>query len=106
MNLKIVQQYDGNFTLELAAKETLFGLLRGEAFLQQIANQAACAEIEFTELLFQPVPYAPSATKGMPVEYEPYHDSPDYVIRRFPAKILPFDSAQGASWLSGVEDSG
>ena len=27
-------------------------------------------------------------------------------IRRFPAKILPFDSAQGASWLSGVEDSG
>jgi len=28
------------------------------------------------------------------------------VLRRFPAKILPFDSAQGASWLSGVEDSG
>jgi len=31
-----------------------------------------------------------------------------YIVdpRRFPAKILPFDSAQGASWLSGVEDSG
>lgn len=88
MNLKIVQQYDGNFTLELAAKEILFGLLRGEAFLQQIANQAACAEIEFTELLFQPVPYAPSATKGMPVEYEPYHDSPDYVIINVPPNFM------------------
>jgi hypothetical protein len=88
MNLKIVQQYDGNFTLELAAKEMLFGLLRGEAFLQQIANQAACEEIEFTELLFQPVPYAPGATKGMPVEYEPYHDSEDYVIINVPPNFM------------------
>jgi hypothetical protein len=30
----------------------------------------------------------------------------DKAIRRFPAKVLPFDSAQGASWLSGVEDRG
>jgi hypothetical protein len=88
MNLKIVQQYDGNFTLELAAKEMLFGLLKGEAFLQQIANQAACEQIEFTDLLFQPVPYAPSATKGMPVEYEPYHDSEDYVIINVPPNFI------------------
>lgn len=88
MNLKIVQQYDGNFTLELVAKELLFDLLRGEAFLQQIANQAACEQIEFTELLFQPVPYAPGATKGMPVEYEPYHDSEDYVIINVPPNFM------------------
>lgn len=88
MNLKIVQQYDGNFTLELAAKELLFDLLRGEAFLQQIASQAACEQIEFTELLFQPVPYAPGATKGMPVEYEPYHDSEDYVIINVPPNFM------------------
>jgi hypothetical protein len=88
MNLKIVQQYDGNFTLEPAAKEMLFGLLSGEAFLQQIANQAACEQIEFAKLLFQPVPYAPNATKGMPVEYEPYHDSEDYVIINVPPNFM------------------
>jgi hypothetical protein len=84
MNLKIVQQYNGNFTLDLTAKEALFGLLKGEAFVQQIAAQAGCSLVEFAELLFQPVPYTPSATKGMPVEYEPYHDSPDYVIINVP----------------------
>lgn len=88
MNLKIVQQYDGDFTLELPAKEILFGLLKGEAFIQQIANQAACEEVEFTELLFQPVPYAPNAIKGMPVEFESYHDSEDYVIINVPPNFM------------------
>ncbi|NJR40666.1 MAG: hypothetical protein HC781_19845 [Leptolyngbyaceae cyanobacterium CSU_1_4] len=88
MNLKIVQQYDSNFTLEVAAKELLFSLLKDEAFLQQIAHQAACTTVEFTELLFQPVPYAPNATKGMPIEYEPYHDSEDYVIINVPPNFM------------------
>jgi hypothetical protein len=88
MNLKIVQQYDGEFTLDLAAKEMLFGLLTGEAFLQQISSQANGQPVEFTELLFQPVPYTPSATKGMPVEYEPYHESPDYVIINVPPNFM------------------
>jgi hypothetical protein len=88
MNLKIVQQYDGEFTLDLAAKEMLFTLLTSEAFLQQIANQANGQPVEFTELLFQPVPYTPSATKGMPVEYEPYHESPDYVIINVPPNFM------------------
>jgi len=32
-------------------------------------------------------------------------DQLTHCFKRFPEKILPFDSAQGASWLSEVEDS-
>lgn len=88
MQLKIVQQYDGNFTLDPIAQATLFQLLISEAFLQQISQQLGSDRVEFTELLFQPLPYTPAAPKGMPREYEQYHDAPEYAIINVPPNFM------------------
>lgn len=88
MKLKVVDQYDNSFTLTPEARETLFSLLTSETFLQQVCQQANCDRLEFTELLFQPVPYTPTETKGMPVEFEQYHNSPDYIIINVPPNFM------------------
>jgi hypothetical protein len=88
MGLKIIQNYDADFTLESNAKETLFNLLKNESFLSQISQQLSGARIEFTELLFQPVPYSLATPKGMPTEYERYSSSPDYIIINVPPNFM------------------
>lgn len=88
MKLKIVEQYDSSFTLPLEAREVLFKLLTNETFLQQVCQQVQCDRVEFTELIFQPVPYTPTTTKGMPVEYERYHNSPEYAIINVPPNFM------------------
>ncbi|PSB13712.1 hypothetical protein C7B76_18845 [filamentous cyanobacterium CCP2] len=88
MKIKVINQYDSQFTLNPEAKEILFRLLTSEAFQQQICRHANCDRVEFTEMLFQPVPYTLGATKGMPVEYEQYHRSPDYVIINVPPNFM------------------
>jgi hypothetical protein len=88
MGLKIVQNYDGSFTLEPSAKETLFSLLTSEAFLEQISQQAQGMSVEFTNLLFQPVPYSLSTPKGMPIEFEKYHNSEDFIIINVPPNFM------------------
>ena len=86
--LKIVEAFDHTFTLEPAAKDTLHRLLEGEAFCQAIGRQKGCDRVEFTTLLFQPAPYTVNETKGMPREYEQYHDSPEYVIVNVPPHFM------------------
>ncbi|MBD2564167.1 MULTISPECIES: hypothetical protein [Nostoc] len=88
MSLKIVQNFDGNFTLEAQAQETLFNLLTSEAFLSQIRQQLQCKQVRFTELLFQPVPYSLTTTKGMPTEFEKYHESDEYAIINVPPNFM------------------
>jgi hypothetical protein len=88
MKIKIINQYDSEFTLPPEAKEILFRLLANDGFQKQICNQVNCDRVEFTEILFQPVPYTPGATKGMPVEYEQYHNSPDHVIINVPPNFM------------------
>ncbi|MDF5711167.1 MAG: hypothetical protein PUP90_26720 [Nostoc sp. S4] len=88
MRLKIVQNFDASFTLEPQAKETLFKSLTSEAFLNQICQQLQCQKLEFTELLFQPVPYSLTTTKGMPAEFEKYHESDEYVIINVPPNFM------------------
>ncbi len=88
MPLKIVQHFDGSFTLEAEAKETLFNLLRGESFLNQIRENFKCEKVEFTELLFQPVPYSATTPKGMPAEFEKYHQSDEYAIINVPPNFM------------------
>lgn len=88
MPLKIIDRFDGSFTLDPEAKEALFSLLKGEAFLKQITEQMQCAKVEFTELLFQPVPYSTATPKGMPAEFEKYHESGDYVIINVPPNFM------------------
>jgi hypothetical protein len=86
--LKIVNNFDGNFTLDPTAKQTLVNLLQGEKFLEQIVVQANCQAVEFTELLFQPVPYSLGTPKGMPAEFEQYHNSEDYIIVNVPPNFM------------------
>lgn len=88
MPLKIIDRFDGSFTLDPEAKEALFSLLKGEAFLKQITEQMQCAKVEFTELLFQPVPYSTATPKGMPAEFEKYHESGGYVIINVPPNFM------------------
>ena len=85
---KIVDRYDNGFTLDPEAKETLFGLLTHPDFLKEVCQQAEVEQVEFTELMFQPTPYATNTPKGMPPEFEQYYDSPDYVIINVPPNLM------------------
>ncbi len=88
MALKIIENFDGGFTLEAHAKENLYKLLTSEAFLNQICQNLQCKQVEFTELLFQPVPYSKITPKGMPLEFEQYHESDKYVIINVPPNFM------------------
>lgn len=88
MALKIIENFDAHFTLDPEAKCALFTLLTDNLFLQQISEQIAGQPIEFTELLFQPVPYSMATPKGMPAEFEPYHNSVDYLIVNVPPNFM------------------
>ncbi len=87
-HLRIIEDYDSSFSLNPEAKQALFALLNSEAFLSQVAEQVACAGVEFTELLFQPVPYSTSTPKGMPALFEKYHQSSDYAIANVPPNFM------------------
>ncbi|MFN6568028.1 hypothetical protein [Dendronalium sp. ChiSLP03b] len=88
MPLKIVHNFDSSFTLEPELLEALFKLLTSEPFLNQICQQLQCEKIEFTELLFQPVPYSLATPKGMPAEFEKYYESDDYIIINVPPNFM------------------
>jgi len=86
--LKILNNFDSNFILDPEARENLFSLLTTESFLNQVASQSQCQTVEFTELLFQPVPYSMATPKGMPAEFEQYHNSDDYIIINVPPNFM------------------
>ena len=88
MCLKIIESYDSSFVLEPDAKTALFGLLTGESFVQQVELQLQCSRLEFAELLFQPVPYSSETPKGMPAEFEKYHQSSDFAIVNVPPNFM------------------
>ncbi len=86
--LKIVNNFDSSFVLAPEARENLFSSLTSESFLTQVAEQIQGQKVEFTELLFQPVPYTTATPKGMPAEFEPYHESDDYIIINVPPNFM------------------
>ncbi|GAC1415004.1 MAG: hypothetical protein NVSMB66_7840 [Candidatus Doudnabacteria bacterium] len=86
--LKILNNFDGSFNLTPAAQEALFVLLKSESFLKQITEQTQCQQVEFTELLFQPVPYSQATPKGMPASFEQYHESDKYLIVNVPPNFM------------------
>lgn len=88
MGLKIIESYDGSFVIEPEAKAVLLSLLTAESFLQQIASQLHCSRLEFTDLLFQPVPYSSETPKGMPAEFEKYHGKSDFAIVNVPPNFM------------------
>ena len=88
MALKLIEHFDNSFTLDPEAKEALFSLLKGEDFLKQITEQMQCTKVEFTEFLFQPVPYSTATPKGMPAEFQKYHESNDHIIINVPPNFM------------------
>ncbi len=47
------------------------------------------AELEFADILFQPVPWSVSSKRGMPPELEQYADDPDhYTIINVPPNFM------------------
>ena len=92
MGLKIIESYDSSFTLSLETKKILFKLLTNEVFIQQLSQQlsqqVSNAKLEFTELIFQPVPYSSETPKGMPQEFEIYHRSTDHLIINVPPNFM------------------
>jgi hypothetical protein len=88
MGLKIVKNFNASFTLESKAKEILFNLLNNKSFTEQISQRLHETEIKFTELLFQPVPYSQHTPKGMPREFEQYHNCDEYIIINVPPNFM------------------
>ncbi len=88
MRLKVIENFDSGFTLDPQAQKILFDLLIGEKFCQQVAEQAQCHAVIFAELLFQPIPYTTNTPRGMPAEFERYHESPDYLIINVPPNFM------------------
>ncbi|HAA31025.1 MAG TPA: hypothetical protein DCE56_29110 [Cyanobacteria bacterium UBA8553] len=86
--LKIVNNFDSSFVLPPEARDNLFSSLTSESFLNQVAEQIQGQKVEFTELLFQPVPYSTATPKGMPTEFEQYHQSDDYLIINVPPNFM------------------
>jgi hypothetical protein len=88
MGLRIVKNFDATFTLDPQAREILFSLLTNQTFTEQISQKLQEADIRFTELLFQPVPYSQQTPKGMPREFEQYHNNGEYIIINVPPNFM------------------
>lgn len=86
--LKIVNNFDSSFVLAPEARDNLVELLTSDSFRNQVAGQVNSQDVEFTQLLFQPVPYSPATPKGMPLEFEQYHESDDYIIINVPPNFM------------------
>ena len=68
MKIKVIDNFDGNFELEIESKKILFELLTSEEFLNQIRQQIQKntienIKIEFIELIFKPVAYSKNTPK-------------------------------------------
>ncbi len=88
MGLRIVKDFDTTFTLDSQAQETLFSLLTNQTFVEQMSQKLHESKIEFSNLLFQPVPYSQHTPKGMPREFERYHNNSDYIIINVPPNFM------------------
>ncbi len=88
MAIKLIEHFDNSFNLAPEAKEALFSLLKAEDFLKQITEQMQFTRIEFTEFIFQPVPYSTATPKGMPAEFQKYHESDNHVIINVPPNFM------------------
>jgi hypothetical protein len=88
MVLKIVRDYDPSFTLTRESETVLFDLLSNGAFIEHISRQLQGIKLEFTDLIFQPVPYSQNTPKGMPAAFEPYYNCDRHVIINVPPNIM------------------
>ena len=88
MALKILENFSTKVVLNPESQSLLFSLLSSELFIQKISEQLGIELVEFTGLIFQPVPYSQNTPKGMPSEFEIYHNSPEYFIINVPPNFV------------------
>lgn len=88
MGLRIVKHFDASVSLDTESREMLFRLLTNKTFTDEICQKLGETEIIFTDLLFQPVPYSQHTPKGMPPEFEKYHNSDRYIIINVPPNFM------------------
>eukprot|EP00877_Chromochloris_zofingiensis_P013352 jgi/Chrzof1/8270/Cz03g03250.t1 len=91
MGIKAVEAFDGTVKLQPDAQELLFGMLSSPKFCSEVAKNCKVSEglrTQFTQLVFQPVPWSTTTRKGMPQEFEPYHNNPDYVLINVPPTFM------------------
>lgn len=76
--------------LNFSALHGIFSLLKKILHLQvaKETEQAEGQRVEYTGVLFQPVPWSPTTKKGMPQEFEKYHADPDYVMINIPPNFM------------------
>ncbi len=86
--LRIINNFDSSFTLETEAQKVLIGLLESDGFLGQVAGQIEAQKVEFTGILFQPVPHAPGSPKGISPEHSEYFTSREYAIINVPPSFM------------------
>lgn len=88
VELRIINNFDTSFSLEQESQKILFGLLESDSFLGQVAGQIEAQKVEFTGILFQPMPQVASAPRNMSPEVEEYFTSTDYAIVNIPPAFL------------------
>lgn len=91
--LRGVESFEADFELTEQQSSTLNELLHSELFCQQVVRECGLPEgaaLQFTGVLFQPRPWTPSETKGMPAEVEErYHGRPEqYTIINVPPVFM------------------
>eukprot|EP00803_Ostreobium_quekettii_P000583 evm.model.scf_882.1 EVM.evm.TU.scf_882.1 scf_882:1499-2535(+) len=91
MGLKAVENYDGDFELGEESRDQLVNLLKSETFRRQVVKECKLGDgvlVDFTGMLFQPVPWSPKTTKGMPEQYVKYLEDPEYTIINVPPNFM------------------
>eukprot|EP00276_Gloeochaete_wittrockiana_P008301 CAMPEP_0184656144 /NCGR_PEP_ID=MMETSP0308-20130426/15771_1 /TAXON_ID=38269 /ORGANISM="Gloeochaete witrockiana, Strain SAG 46.84" /LENGTH=186 /DNA_ID=CAMNT_0027093107 /DNA_START=88 /DNA_END=648 /DNA_ORIENTATION=+ len=92
MNIKVIESFVGDFTLREESRVSLREMLTSKPFLRAFASQLKLddnIELEYTDILFQPVPYSSGTPKGMPRYVEPYYeDKENYTIANVPPTVM------------------
>ena len=88
VELRIINNFDTSFSLDPESQRVLFGLLENDGFLGQVAGQIEAQKVEFTGILFQPMPQMSGAPRNMSPEVQEYFTSNDYAIVNIPPAFL------------------
>lgn len=56
--------------------------------LQVASETQQSCQLEYTGMLFQPVPWSPATPKGMPEEFQKFHEDADHVTINVPPHFL------------------
>jgi len=89
--IKWIENFETQLDIPEDRRKALEEFLQNETFCSQVAKETkneGPEGLEFSGILFQPVPWSPATTKGMPAEYEKYHADPDYSTINVPPNFL------------------